>query len=109
MTHLTLKGLEAAATELQRPLPDMGAIARGAGAAGASHPMAVNETVIALLRPKPDLAKLATDPPEVRAAARAAVDTLGGVGSIGSYWTEVPLPVCPGARRAGAAPRPTSS
>ncbi|MYX68635.1 protein involved in plasmid replication-relaxation, partial [Streptomyces sp. KhCrAH-43] len=93
LRHLTLKGLEAAATELQRPLSEMGATARGAGAAGASHPMAVNETVIALLRPKPDLAKLATDPPAVRAAAQAVVDAPGGVGSIGSYWTEVPLPV----------------
>lgn len=93
LRHLTLKGLEAAATELQRPLSEMGATARGAGAAGASHPMAVNETVIGLLRPKPDLAKLAADPPGVRAAAQAVVDAPGGVGSVGSYWTEVALPV----------------
>ncbi|MGZ2360970.1 replication-relaxation family protein [Streptomyces sp. 372A] len=93
LRHLTPKGLEVAATELQRPLPEMGATARGAGAAGASHPMAVNETVIGLLRPKPDLAKLATDPPAVRAAAQAVVDAPGGVGSVGSYWTEVALPV----------------
>ncbi|SEE51295.1 Replication-relaxation [Streptomyces sp. 2131.1] len=93
LRHLTLKGLEAAATELQCPLSEMGATARGAGAGGASHPMAVNETVIALLRPNPELAKLATDRPEVRAAAQAVVDAPGGVGSIGSYWTEVPLPV----------------
>ncbi|MEU2026698.1 hypothetical protein ABZ565_31760 [Streptomyces sp. NPDC016469] len=71
----------------------MGATARGAGAAGASHPMAVNETVAGLLRPKPDLAKLAADPPGVRAAVQAVADSPGGVGSIGSYWTEVPLPV----------------
>ncbi|MER6601600.1 replication-relaxation family protein [Streptomyces parvus] len=70
----------------------MGCTARGAGSSGASHPMAVNETVIALLRPKPDLAKLADDPPHVQAAAQAAVDTPSGVGTIGSYWTEVPLP-----------------
>ncbi|MGW1185679.1 replication-relaxation family protein [Streptomyces drozdowiczii] len=93
LRHLTLKGLEAAATELQRPLSEMGATARGAGAAGASRPMAVNETVIGLLRPKPALAKMAADPPGVRAAAQAVVDAPGGVGSIGSYWTEVPLPV----------------
>ncbi|MEV3898377.1 hypothetical protein [Streptomyces anulatus] len=54
--------------------------------------MAVNETVIALLRPKPDLSRMATDPPEVRAAAQAVVDTPPGIGTIGSYWTEVPLP-----------------
>ncbi|WP_330310616.1 replication-relaxation family protein [Streptomyces sp. NBC_00523] len=93
LRHLTLKGLEAAATELQRPLSEMGATARGAGAAGASHPMTVNKTVIGLLRPKPDLAKLATDPPAVRAAAQAVVDAPGGVGSIGSYLPEVALPV----------------
>ncbi|MET9511999.1 hypothetical protein ABZX62_26690 [Streptomyces flavidovirens] len=38
------------------------------------------------------MAKLAEDPPEVRAAAQAAVDAPRGVGSIASYWTEVPLP-----------------
>ncbi|WP_371128098.1 hypothetical protein [Streptomyces sp. 2131.1] len=86
LRHLTLKGLEAAA-ELQRPLSEMGANARGAGAAGATHPMAVNEAVIALLRPRPDLAKPATDPSAVQAAARAVADAPGG--GMGSYWTEV--------------------
>ncbi|WP_406500795.1 hypothetical protein OG936_33500 [Streptomyces sp. NBC_00846] len=38
------------------------------------------------------MTKLAEDPPEVRAAAQAAVDTPRGVGSIASYFTEVPLP-----------------
>jgi hypothetical protein len=52
--------------------------------------MAVNETV--MLRPKPNMAKLADDPAEVRAAAQAAVNGPAGVGSIASYWTEVPLP-----------------
>lgn len=110
LRHLTLRGLEAAATELQRPLSEMGATARGAGAAGASHPMAVNETVIGLLRPKPDLAKMAADPPGVRAAAQAVVDAPGGVGGLGSSGPKSPSR-CPGpgARRAGAAPRPTSS
>ncbi|MFD3875876.1 replication-relaxation family protein [Streptomyces sp. NPDC058623] len=54
--------------------------------------MAVNETVIAMLRPKPAMAKRTDDPPEVRAAAQAAVDASAGVGTIASYWTEVPLP-----------------
>ncbi|MFJ3439363.1 replication-relaxation family protein [Streptomyces cyaneofuscatus] len=92
LRNLTLKGLEAASYELRRPATEMGSTARGAGSSGASHPMAVNETVIALLRPKPDLAKLADDPPHVQAAAQAAVDTPPGIGTIGSYWTEVPLP-----------------
>lgn len=66
----------------------MGSTARGAGSSGASHPMAVNETVIALLRPKPNIAKLVDDPPHVR----AAVDGPDGIGTIASFWTEVPLP-----------------
>ncbi|MEU5137926.1 replication-relaxation family protein [Streptomyces californicus] len=92
LRSLTSKGLEAASWELRRPATEMGSTARGAGSSGASHPMAVNETVIALLRPKPDLGKLADDPPHIQAAAQAAVDTPPGVGTIGSYWTEVPLP-----------------
>lgn len=54
--------------------------------------MTVNETVIAMLRPKPNMAKLAKDPAEVRAAAQAAVDGPAGIGTIASYWTEVSLP-----------------
>ncbi|MEV5687558.1 replication-relaxation family protein [Streptomyces sp. NPDC052164] len=92
LRNLTTKGLEAASYELRRPVSEMGSTARGAGSSGASHPMSVNETVIALLRPKPDLGKLADDPPHVQAAARAAVDTPPGIGTIASYWTEVPLP-----------------
>ncbi|GGZ81045.1 replication-relaxation family protein [Streptomyces rubiginosohelvolus] len=92
LRNLTSKGLEAASWELRRPATEMGSTARGAGSSGASHPMAVNETVIALLRPKPDVAKLADDPPHVQAAAQAAVDGPSGIGTIGSYWTEVPLP-----------------
>ncbi|MFI1576134.1 replication-relaxation family protein [Streptomyces anulatus] len=92
LRNLTTKGLEAASYELRRPATEMGSTARGAGSSGASHPMAVNETVIALLCPKPDVAKLADDPPHVQAAAQAAVDGPSGVGTIASYWTEVPLP-----------------
>ncbi|PJM98632.1 hypothetical protein CG740_34925 [Streptomyces sp. CB01201] len=92
LRNLTLKGLEAASYEMRRPVTEMGSTARGAGSSGASHPMAVNETVIAMLRPKPNLAKLADDPPHVQAAARAAVDGPDGIGTIASYWTEVPLP-----------------
>ncbi|MFE9559221.1 hypothetical protein ACFYOD_38025 [Streptomyces sp. NPDC006703] len=47
--------------------------------------MAVNETVIAMLRPKPNTAKLADDPPHVQAAALAAVDAPDGIGTIASY------------------------
>lgn len=92
LRNLTITVLEAASYELRRPASEMGATARGAGSSGASHPMAVNETVIAMLRPKPNVGKLADDPPHVRAAAQAAVDTPPGIGTIASYWTEVPLP-----------------
>ncbi|MCZ0210724.1 replication-relaxation family protein [Streptomyces sp. UMAF16] len=92
LRNLTPKGLHAASYELRRPVTEMGSTARGAGSSGAAHPMAVNETVIALLRPKPDMARLAKDSAEVRAAAQAAADSPDGIGTIASYWTEVPLP-----------------
>ncbi|MGW8065978.1 replication-relaxation family protein [Streptomyces ziwulingensis] len=92
LRNLTPKGLQAASYELNRPLTEMGSTARGAGSSGASHPMAVNETVIAMLRPKPNMARLTVDPPHVQAAAQAAVDSPDGIGTIASYWTEVPLP-----------------
>ncbi|POG43250.1 hypothetical protein BV881_32940 [Streptomyces sp. ZL-24] len=92
LRNLTPKGLQAASYELNRPVTEMGSTARGAGSSGASHPMAVNETVIAMLRPKPNLARLAVDPPHVQAAAQAAADSPVGIGTIASYWTEVPLP-----------------
>lgn len=92
LRNLTLKGLEVASYELRRPVTEMGSTARGAGSSGASHPMTVNETVIAMLRPKLNMAKLADDPAEVRAAAQAAVDAPAGIDTIASYWTEVPLP-----------------
>ncbi|MEU9032777.1 replication-relaxation family protein [Streptomyces sp. NPDC048383] len=92
LRNLTTKGLEAASYELGRPLSEMGSTARGAGSSGATHPMAVNETVIALLRPKPDLKLLTAEPAEAKTAAQAAVDAPAGVGTIASYATEVPLP-----------------
>lgn len=89
---LTPLGLDAAMEPLGRPKNEMGGAARGAGRAGAAHAMAVNETILALLRPKPDLALLAGEPTEAVAAAQAAVDEPPGLGSIRSYFTEVPLP-----------------
>lgn len=92
LRNLTPAGLKAASHELRRPLPEMGSPARGAGSSGAAHALSVNETVIALLRPKPDLTRLTSEPPEALAAARAVVDAPAGIGSIASYATEVPLP-----------------
>ncbi|NEA46884.1 replication-relaxation family protein [Streptomyces sp. SID10815] len=88
LRNLTLKGLQAASYELRRPVTEMGSTARGAGSSGASHPMAVNETVIAMLRPKPNMARLTVEPPH----AQAAADGPDGIGTIASYWTEVSLP-----------------
>jgi hypothetical protein len=102
LRNLTLKGLQAASYELRRPVTEMGSTARGAGFSGASHPMAVNETVIAMLRPKPNMAKLAVDPPHVQ----AAVDAPDGIGTIASYWTEVSLPARRHVERARQGRRP---
>lgn len=66
---------------------------KSAGRSGASHPMTVNETVIALIRPKPDLDLVAAQPAEAVSAAQAAVDAPMGIGTLTSYATEVALPV----------------
>lgn len=66
---------------------------KSAGRSGASHPMTVTETVIALIRPKPDLDLVAGEPPEAVAAARATVEAPKGIGTLTSYATEVALPV----------------
>ncbi|MFE3905693.1 replication-relaxation family protein [Streptomyces sp. NPDC059153] len=92
LRNLTPMGLKAASYELGRPVGEMGNPARGAGRTGASHPMVVNDAVLALLRPKPDLAQLVDEPAEVLAAAQAAVDAPDGLGTIASYATEVALP-----------------
>ncbi|WUH88678.1 replication-relaxation family protein [Streptomyces sp. NBC_00433] len=88
---LTQLGLDSATGPLGRPKNEIGGAARGAGRSGAQHAMSVNETILALLSPKPDLALLAGEPPEAVEAARAAA-AQPGLGSLGSYVTEVHLP-----------------
>ncbi|WP_415940024.1 hypothetical protein [Streptomyces sp. 039-1] len=90
---LTAAGLAAAAIDLDREPEEMGGMPKSAGRSGAAHPMTVNETVIALIRPKPDLDLLDGEPPEALAAARAAADAPDGLGTLTSYATEVALPV----------------
>ncbi|MGW5115232.1 replication-relaxation family protein [Streptomyces noursei] len=90
---LTAAGLAAAAIDLDRIPEEMGGMPKGAGRSGASHPMTVNETVIALIRPKPNLDLLAGEPAEAVAAAQAAADAPDGIGTLTSYATEVALPV----------------
>ncbi|MET7543582.1 replication-relaxation family protein [Streptomyces sp. NPDC005507] len=90
---LTKDGLAAAAIDLDREPEEMGGMPRSAGRSGASHSMTVNETVIALIRPKPDLDLVVGEPAEAVAAAQAAVDAPKGIGTLTSYATEVALPV----------------
>ncbi|MEV7739134.1 replication-relaxation family protein [Streptomyces sp. NPDC088921] len=89
---LTKDGLAAAGLELDRGPQEMGGMPKSAGRSGASHAMTVNETVIAMIRPKPDLALVAGEPAEAVAAARSWVDAPEGIGTITSYATEVALP-----------------
>ncbi|WP_246112101.1 replication-relaxation family protein [Streptomyces hawaiiensis] len=91
LRNLTPMGLKAASTELGQPVGEMGNLARGAGRTGASHPV-VNEAVLALLRPKPDLSQLANELADVLAAAQATVDAPPGLATIAFYATEVALP-----------------
>ncbi|MFJ4972705.1 replication-relaxation family protein [Streptomyces sp. NPDC088755] len=90
---LTAAGLAAAGLDLDREPEEIGGMPKSAGRSGASHPMTVNETVIALIRPKPDLDLLVGQPAEAVAAAQAAVDAPDGIGTLTSYATEVALPV----------------
>ncbi|MEU4173368.1 replication-relaxation family protein [Streptomyces sp. NPDC026665] len=90
---LTKDGLAAAVVDLDREPEEMGAMPRSGGRSGASHAMTVNETVIALIRPKPDLGLVVGESAEAVAAARAAVDAPGGIGTLPAYATEVALPV----------------
>jgi hypothetical protein len=90
---LTKDGLAAAAIDLDRELEEMGGMPKSGGRSGASHAMTVNETVIALIRPKPNLDKVMREPAEAVAAARAAACAPDGIGTLASYATEVALPV----------------
>ncbi|MFI7008900.1 replication-relaxation family protein [Streptomyces sp. NPDC050145] len=87
---LTPAGLEAAAQVLDRPLAEMGSIARGAATHGAQHAMAVNATVHGLLQPRPegrDLEQLGT-------VEQTCVEVgPEGLGSLMDMSTEVTLPV----------------
>jgi hypothetical protein len=87
----TKDGLAAAGLELDRGPEEMGGMPKSTGRSGAPHAMTVNETVIVMIRPKPDLALVAGEPAEAIAAAQAAVDAPDGIGTITSYATEAAL------------------
>ncbi|WP_330279095.1 replication-relaxation family protein [Streptomyces sp. NBC_00569] len=87
---LTPSGLEAAALALERPIAEMGSIARGAASHGAAHALDVNATVLGLLQPRPT--QSAYD--RLSPADQAVVDSRPqGLGSLEAMSTEVGLPV----------------
>ncbi|MCX5441248.1 replication-relaxation family protein [Streptomyces sp. NBC_00063] len=87
---LTSSGLEAAARALERPLAEMGSIARGAASHGAAHALDVNATVLGLLQPRPTQSAFDRLSP----ADQAVVDSRPqGLGSLEAMSTEVGLPV----------------
>ncbi|MBP5880785.1 hypothetical protein F3K37_42555 [Streptomyces sp. LBUM 1477] len=93
--NLTTAGLAAAATELDRPLRDMGGTARDAAKAGAAHALKVTDTIDAFRQSEP----LPTKPvgraqPTVPAqSVRQAVARPPGLGKLRGWTTEVALPV----------------
>ncbi|MFI1397938.1 replication-relaxation family protein [Streptomyces sp. NPDC020681] len=87
---LTPLGLEAAARELDRPLEEMGSVARGTGTHGAAHAMAVNDTIAAFIQPRPTPDEL-TELPE---GGRVAAEGLPrGMGTLDGWSTELGLAV----------------
>ncbi len=103
--RLTPAGIEAAA-QLLPPERTMGGTARGAGRHGAGHAMAVNETILAFIQPRPAAEDVDQDedgpldqglplPVDKEAHGRVASRSgrPAGVGSIASWTTEVVLPV----------------
>ncbi|MGK3110564.1 replication-relaxation family protein [Streptomyces sp. WAC05858] len=91
--NLTTAGLAAAASELGRPVKEMGGTAREAAKAGAAHALAVTDTIDAIRQSPP----LPTSPVGRRAAVpvprRALPARPAGLGHLAGWETEVALPV----------------
>ncbi|MGW7620814.1 replication-relaxation family protein [Streptomyces antimycoticus] len=91
--NLTTAGLSAAASELGRPVKEMGGTAREAAKAGAAHALAVTDTIDAIRQSAP----LPTQPVSRRSAAPVPRRQLparpAGLGHLGGWETEVALPV----------------
>ncbi|MGJ5899276.1 replication-relaxation family protein [Streptomyces niveiscabiei] len=93
--NLTAAGLAAAATELDRPLREMGGTARDAAKAGAAHALKVTDTIDAFRQSEP----LPTKPvPRPRLAVPARPPRQAGVrpaglGKLRGWTTEVGLPI----------------
>ena len=92
--NLTPAGLAAAASELGRPVKEMGGTAREAAKAGAAHALAVTDTIDAFRQSPPLLtkpvARRTTAEPDRR---RLLVARPRGLGHLGGWSTEVALPV----------------
>ncbi|WP_354402219.1 replication-relaxation family protein [Streptomyces sp. PvR018] len=90
--NLTSAGLASAATELGRPVKEMGGTARDAAKAGAPHALAVTDTIDAFCQSPPQPTK-----PIARRTAPAPPRELPtrppGLGHLRGWETEVPLPV----------------
>ncbi|MDX2850942.1 replication-relaxation family protein [Streptomyces sp. PA03-3a] len=93
--NLTTAGLAVAATELDRPLGEMGGTAREAARAGAAHAVKVTDTIDAFLQSPPE----PTKPVARRGTPPAAGPTKPlpsrppGLGTLHGWQTEVALPV----------------
>ncbi|MFJ5219352.1 replication-relaxation family protein [Streptomyces sp. NPDC088354] len=93
--NLTTAGLAAAATELDRPLAEMGGTAQAAARAGAAHAVKVTDTIDAFLQSPSELTK-----PVVRRGVPLAAGPTRlmpvrppGLGTLHGWHTEVALPI----------------
>ncbi|WP_406410267.1 replication-relaxation family protein [Streptomyces sp. NBC_01614] len=95
--NLTTVGLAAAATELDRPLREMGGTARDAAKAGAAHALKVTDTIDAFRQSEPLPTKPVTRTKPAAAVpaqlVASAVTRPQGLGKLRGWTTEVALPV----------------
>ncbi|WP_299541724.1 replication-relaxation family protein [uncultured Streptomyces sp.] len=95
--NLTPAGLASAASEVGRPVREMGGTAREAAMAGAPHALAVTDTIDAFRQSPPlptkPVARRTTTTGAVPAPARILPARPPGLGHLRGWETEVPLPV----------------
>ncbi|MEV0889625.1 replication-relaxation family protein [Streptomyces microflavus] len=92
--NLTTAGLASAATELGRPVKEIGGTARDAAKAGAPHALAVTDTIDAFRQSPPQPTKpIARRTNPVPAPPRELPTRPPGLGHLRGWETEVPLPV----------------
>lgn len=91
--NLTTAGLAAAASELGRPVKEMGGTAREAAKAGAAHALAVTDTIDAIRQSPPLATKPVARRTTVPAQGRELPARPAGLGHLRGWETEVALPV----------------